>query len=42
MDLLSSLLHEIGCLLGKEHEADGPMTDPLTAGRLGYGDRRRR
>jgi hypothetical protein len=32
MDLLTVLEHEIGHLLGNDHEADGVMQDTLTAG----------
>ena len=32
MDLLTVLEHEIGHLLGKEHEADGVMRDTLAGG----------
>ena len=32
MDLLTVLEHEVGHLLGKEHEAGGVMIDTLSAG----------
>jgi hypothetical protein len=32
MDLLSVLEHEVGHLLGREHEATGVMAETLTAG----------
>jgi len=32
MDLLTVLEHEIGHLLGREHEADGVMQETLDAG----------
>jgi hypothetical protein len=32
MDLLTALAHELGHLLGRDHEADGLMAQTLTAG----------
>ena len=32
MDLLTVLAHEVGHLLGQDHEADGVMAETLTAG----------
>jgi hypothetical protein len=32
MDLLTTLMHEMGHVMGREHEASGVMTEDLRAG----------